>query len=212
MHEKGLGVPRDLSQARKWTEAAANGGNVRAMHDLAVFYAQGDGGPQSYAAAVNWFRKAAEFGVVDSQYNLGVLYERGIGIDPNPTEALVWFKIAARGGDAVSSTKIQELSKSLSADVTQSADQRAQSWRAKTASDQANGRFPNQKWEGLTRKHIAQVQSALNTLGYDAGSPDGSAGPSTRKAVQLFQHENGMKSTGDIDVDLIKKINSLAVS
>ena len=73
LHEKGLGVPRDLSLARKWTEQAANGGNIRAMHDLAVFYAQGDGGPQSYAAAVNWFRKAAEFGVVDSQYNLGVL-------------------------------------------------------------------------------------------------------------------------------------------
>ncbi|MEO1475507.1 MAG: hypothetical protein AAFS13_03920, partial [Pseudomonadota bacterium] len=35
LHEQGLGVARDIQEARAWTERAANGGNVKAMHDLA---------------------------------------------------------------------------------------------------------------------------------------------------------------------------------
>ena len=212
LHEKGLGVPRDLSLARKWTEQAANGGNIRAMHDLAVFYAQGDGGPQSYAAAVNWFRKAAEFGVVDSQYNLGVLYERGIGIDPDPSEALFWFVIAARGGDAASAAKIQELSKSLPIDTANSATGRAQNWTPKQASGQANGIFPAGDWGAINKQHILQVQAALNALGYDIGRPDGAVGPSTSKAIRAFERKHGMPSTGRVTAELIGKINELATT
>ena len=212
LHEKGLGVPRDLTLARKWTESAANGGNVRAMHDLAVFYAQGDGGPQSYAAAVNWFRKAAEFGVVDSQYNLGVLYERGIGIEPDPTEALFWFVIAARGGDAASAAKIQELSKALPVDAANSATSRAQGWTPKPASDAANGIYAGQSYGGVTPQHIAQVQAALNAFGYSVGKPDGEMGPATSQAIRVFQGEHGLSPTGTVTPELIRKINEQTAS
>ena len=212
LHEKGLGVPRDLTQARKWTETAANGGNIRAMHDLAVFYAEGAGGPQSYAAAVNWFRKAAEFGVVDSQYNLGVLYERGIGIDPDPTEAMFWYVVAARGGDASSADKVQELNRVLPIDISQAATTRAQNWTAKQASGQANGIFPASDWGALTPQHIKQVQIALNALGYEIGRPDGTVGPSTSKAIRNFERKYGMPSTGRVTSELIAKINELATS
>ena len=212
LHEKGLGVPRDLSLARKWTERAADGGNIRAMHDLAVFYAQGDGGPQSYAAAVNWFRKAAEFGVVDSQYNLGVLYERGIGIDPDPSEALFWFVIAARGGDGASADKIQQLSKALPVDTADAATSRARNWTPKQASGQANGVFPAAEWGAINKQHILQVQAALSALGYDIGRPDGSVGPSTRKAIRSFERKHNMPSTGRVTAGLIEKINELATS
>lgn len=212
LHEKGLGVPRDLSLARQWTERAANGGNNRAMHDLAVFYAQGEGGPQSYAAAVNWFRKAAEFGVVDSQYNLGVLYEKGIGIEPDPSEALFWFYTAARGGDAASQTNIETLSKNLPLATTTSARQRAQSWRPKPAAAIPNGQFQRQSYGSITSSHIRQVQSALNALGFNAGTPDGQTGPATQNAIRAFETRHGLNPTGQVSTRLITKINQVTAS
>ena len=212
LHEKGLGVPRDLTQARRWTEEAANSGNIRAMHDLAVFYAQGDGGPQSYAVAVNWFRKAAEYGVIDSQYNLGVLYEQGIGINPDPAEAMFWFVAASRGGDAVSSAKIQELSQTLPIATVDAVTARAESWSPKKANGIANGFFADQDWGSITRQHITQVQTALNALGYDVGYPDGSVGPATATAIRRFEADYGLASSGRVSADLIRKINEFASS
>ena len=36
MYERGQGVARDLGKARSWYAAAAEKGNVKAMHNLAV--------------------------------------------------------------------------------------------------------------------------------------------------------------------------------
>ncbi|MCF6329167.1 MAG: hypothetical protein L3J02_05140, partial [Henriciella sp.] len=147
LHEKGLGVPRDLTEARAWTQKAARGGNVKAMHDLAVFFADGDGGPQSYAGAVEWFRKAAEFGVVDSQFNLAVLYENGLGISPSQTEALYWYEIAARNGDASAPGNVTALREALSLEEAQTAQRRAATWTAASMIPASNGEFEPQDWE-----------------------------------------------------------------
>ena len=68
--------------------SAAGKGHAKAMHNLAVLYAEGIDGKPDYASAAQWFRKAAEHGVADSQYNLGVLAARGIGMDRNIAEVL----------------------------------------------------------------------------------------------------------------------------
>ena len=141
LHEKGLGVPRDLTEARAWTEKAARGGNVKAMHDLAVFFADGDGGPQSYAGAVEWFRKGAEFGIVDSQFNLAVLYENGLGISPSRTEALYWYEIAARNGDASAPGNVTTLRETLSLEEAQTAQRRAATWTPASMIPASNGEF-----------------------------------------------------------------------
>ncbi len=46
---------------------------------------------------------------------------------------------------------------------------------------------------------IRKAQATLNSLGYNAGTPDGKVGANTRKAVSAFQSDNGMNPTGRLD-------------
>lgn len=48
----------------------------------------------------------------------------------------------------------------------------------------------------LTIDEVKQLQSALNQLGYSAGTVDGIAGPGTKGALQAFQKANGMLADG----------------
>lgn len=207
LHEKGIGLPKDLNSAREWTEKAANSGNVKAMHDLAVYMAEGEGGEQSYAGAVEWFRKGAEFGVVDSQYNLGVLYERGLGISPNLTEALFWFQIAASNNDAGAPSKVQELSARVSTEAAMQTSSRAKAWRPARANAISNGRFGAQPWNTGNPLQVQAIQVALTALGYDVGAPDGLMGPTTTQALTDYQIDNGLIANGKIQADLIDHLN-----
>jgi localization factor PodJL len=208
LHERGLGVPRDFVEARSWTERAANGGNIKAMHDLAVFFADGEGGPQSYAAAAEWFRKAADFGIVDSQYNLAVLYENGLGISPSQTEALYWYEVASMNGDASAPGNVATLREALPLDQAQQALRRASGWAQSPVNRPANGTFGTQTWERSSRAQVEAVQTVLNGLGYDAGTPDGIAGAGTRTAVRAFQADSGLDTTGVIDAGLVDALNA----
>src|SRR5262249_50679417 len=89
---------KDLEAARRLYTAAADKGNARAMHNLAVLHAEGIDGKPEYKTAYNWFRKAAGHGVADSQYNLGILFARGIGVEQNLAESYKWFALAAQQG------------------------------------------------------------------------------------------------------------------
>ena len=210
LHEKGTGVPKDLSLSRQWTEKAAEGGNVKAMHDLAVFMAEGEGGPQTYAGAVEWFRKAADYGVVDSQYNLGVLYEQGLGISPNLTEALYWFTVAARNGDAGAPSRVMELTGRVSPEAAAQAKSRAAVWTASDSNAIANGRFSAQSWELSNPRTVKAVQTALMALGYEAGAPDGLMGPGTASAIRDYQTTSGLAPTGTVTQELVTHLNTSA--
>ena len=43
----------------------------------------------------------------------------------------------------------------------------------------------------ITRSQTRELQAALNALGHDSGTPDGLAGPNTRRALRDFQRANG---------------------
>ena len=86
-------------KAAKWYLAAANQGNRKAMHNLAVAYAGGAAGQKDMPEAARWFSKAAALGLVDSQFNLAVLYERGDGVPQSLIDAFKWYSIAAAAGD-----------------------------------------------------------------------------------------------------------------
>ncbi|MEL6567966.1 MAG: peptidoglycan-binding protein [Pseudomonadota bacterium] len=210
LHEKGLGVPRDLAAARRWTERAANGGNVRAMHDLAVFFADGEGGDQSYAKSVEWFRKAAEYGVLDSQYNLAVLYEQGLGITEDVSEALFWFSIAAENGDPGAGDQVRALLTRVDADTARTIRARVQAWRGARPNGPANGEFGRQPWQGGGLERVRAVQTALNALGYAVGTPDGVIGPATRDAIRSYQRDAGIPDTGTLSNAFIESLNSKA--
>ena len=77
--------------ARRLYIQAGEAGNAKALHNLAVLYAEGMDGKPDYQSAAQWFRKAAAYGMSDSLYNLGVLYARGVGVEQNLAEAYRWF-------------------------------------------------------------------------------------------------------------------------
>ena len=210
LHEKGLGVPRDLAAARNWTERAASGGNIKAMHDIAVFHADGEGGPQSYARSAEWFSRAAEYGVVDSQYNLGVLYQEGLGITPDAGEALFWFTVAASLGDSGAPTMATQVRQRVPQDEVDAILQRASTWDAAEPSPAANGEFGSTPWNRFGPPHIRAVQSALNALGYEAGIPDGVTGPTTTAAIRRYQADAGLTVTGTVNSELVNAINALS--
>nr|WP_255607719.1 tetratricopeptide repeat protein [Ancylobacter sp. Lp-2] len=152
LYEKGAeGLPRDLVRARALYEAAAAGGNVRAMHNLGVMLA--DGAAPDYAGAAVWFQQAASYGVRDSQYNLGVLYARGFGVDADPVQAWRWFSLAAARGDQEAAAKRDDIATRLDADTLASARKALLLWTPAEADAKANsGSGLTDRDLGLTRK------------------------------------------------------------
>lgn len=57
--------------------------------------------------------------------------------------------------------------------------------------------------------HVMELQSALNYLGYNCGSADGSAGPTTMSTIANFQKSNGLVVDGSFGPASYKKINEL---
>jgi localization factor PodJL len=131
--EEGFsGITPDKTQARLWTQRAAEGGVSRAMHNLGLMYYAGDGGQPDRGQAATWFRRAAERGIVDSQYNLGIMYREGIGVTLNPTEAYKWLLIAEAGGDKEAAQAVADLKAELSAPQRRIAESQANGFQAVT--------------------------------------------------------------------------------
>ena len=130
LYETGdAGVPKDMTEARAWTQRAADNGERKAMHNLGLYFFEGSGGTKDLATAAQWFRKAADLGLVDSQYNLARLYEGGFGVPQSQAEALKWYLIAARSGDAESNAAAKRLKGQLPAATTRTAEAAAASFR-----------------------------------------------------------------------------------
>ena len=141
LYERGLGVDRNLASARSWYERAADAGNVRAMHNLAVLLADGGGKPD-YTAAARWFRKAAEHGVRDSQYNLAILYARGMGGPQDLVQSYAWFSAAADQGDADAAKKRDDVASRFDAKTLERAKALAKAFRPKASEPAANDVVP----------------------------------------------------------------------
>lgn len=125
------GVSQNAAEARVWIERAAQGGEVQAMHNLAMYLYEGLGGDRSQVQAVRWFRQAAERGLIDSQYNLGRIYELGAdGVAANAGEAYKWYLIAGRAGDEQAQVDADRMAGELSAVVRRTARQAADAFEA----------------------------------------------------------------------------------
>ena len=59
----------------------------------------------------------------------------------------------------------------------------------------------------LSRDQVTELQQHLNTLGYDAGEPDGQAGPRTRAAVKAFQKATDLPADGYPDANILNALN-----
>ena len=129
----GGGLKKDLTEARRWTERAADGGDIAAMHNLGLYYYEGEAGPQDSAKAAQWFRKAADEGVKDSQYNLALLYAKGYGVPQNPAEAYKWYLIAAANGDGGAKSAAEAIRSQLTAETQTAAERSAAAFHAQSS-------------------------------------------------------------------------------
>lgn len=213
LYEIGEGVTQDSEMARQLTERAARNGNRIAMHDLALYYAEGRGGVEAdLPTAAKWFEKAAERGVVDSQFNLGVLFESGQGLPKNINDAFVWYSIAAAQGDQFAKTRIEVLTNTLDQADLVSASARVKKFKPVKIDEGANGIFRNVAWNKSTDKsgekisQVRDVQNMLTELGYDIGGADGSVGPKTRSAIISFERANSLPETGRVNTALIDRL------
>ncbi len=120
--------------ARTWLQAAAEGGNVKAMHKIGAMYAQGSGGEANESTAISWFEQAATYGFVDSIYNLALIYDPEVELDAQGTtakdaeKAYYWYALAAKLGDEEAGEYAVELALTLPADARKAAEDTLEAW------------------------------------------------------------------------------------
>ncbi len=209
LYENGeAGLKKDIPEARRWTERAAQAGDRKAMHNLGLYYFEGAGGVKNSTTAAQWFRRAADLGLADSQYNLARLYEEGMGVGQNGAEAYKWYLIAARNGDAESQKSATRIKSSLSAEAQGAAQRSASGFRPATIN-------PSQSVlasavGGVGAPGVATAQRALSKLGYYQGPQDGAMSPALKLAVAAFQRDQGVASTGALDADMVNRLQTFA--
>lgn len=62
----------------------------------------------------------------------------------------------------------------------------------------------------LNREQTLELQTLLNSLGYDAGTPDGLFGSATRRAVRAFQADRGLPADGFPTAQLLDQVRQRA--
>ena len=215
LYETGEGVAQNPGMARQLTERAARNGNRIAMHDLALYHAEGRGGVKmDLDTAAKWFEKAAERGVVDSQFNLGVMYETGKGVPKNLTDAFVWYSVAAAQGDQFAKERVGVLETQMDSTLVAAAQTRAKQFTPSKIDQAANGIFNNLPWNTQKKAatatasdpRVKDVQVMLIGLGFDTGGVDGAVGPKTRTAIAGFQKANNLPETGQVDDTLVDRL------
>ena len=131
-------MARNLATALAWYERAAEGGNVKAMHNVAVIYAGAQAGAPGYQKAARWFEAAASYGLSDSQYNLGILFERGLGMEKNLVQAMYWYGLAARQADQDANARLSEIAAALPPDLAAKTQARIDSFIPRPEIEPAN--------------------------------------------------------------------------
>ena len=110
-----------------------------------------------------------------------------------------WYKISASGKKGYVAKKYISVNGSSSG--SKSSDSKSSDSKS---SGSSNGTCaPGDKGDA-----VKSVQKRLKSLGYYSGSIDGDYGNGTKTAVKNFQKRNGLKETGKVNSDTLKKLNS----
>jgi len=62
--------------------------------------------------------------------------------------------------------------------------------------------------QALTRAQLLDLQSALNALGFDSGTPDGMMGPATRAALRRYQRSIGAPADGYPTLEWLERLQA----
>jgi hypothetical protein len=99
--DEALAAERSGDYARAFIEyrQLADGGDIRALHNLGVMYYNAYGVYRDYGKAMQCFLAAAEHGIAGAQNNVGFLYAQGHGVRQDFVRAHMWFAIAVANGE-----------------------------------------------------------------------------------------------------------------
>lgn len=87
MYYDGYGTEQDFTEALKWLELSARGGNHLSEYTVAKMYRDGKGTERNPEMAAAWFEKAAESDNAYAAYALGKIYYEGNGVRTDYREA-----------------------------------------------------------------------------------------------------------------------------
>jgi localization factor PodJL len=99
-YAEGTGVARNVEEAIRWFDRAANAGFVPAQFQLAGIYEKGTGVKKDINRARKLYLAAAGKGHAKAMHNLAVLYAEGVDGKPDYRVASNWFRKAAAHGVA----------------------------------------------------------------------------------------------------------------
>ncbi len=210
MQARGQGVPADPAAGRALVVAAAEAGNVQAMHDAGGLFISAEGLAGAEEEAARWFQLGALHGVRDSQFNMALLFQEGFGVAQSPADAYAWFLIAAEAGDSDAAGRAEALRRELTPDQRAAAEQAAQQFTPRQADPAAQGRYPPQPWQAGETGLIARTQTLLAELGYDPGPADGVMGDRTRQAIVSYQRAEGLEPGAPLDASLVARLEQSA--
>jgi TPR repeat protein len=94
LYQEGLGIEKDLAQARNWYEQAAAQGHAVAQNNLGALYQYGLAVVEDAQQAMHWYRLSARQGYRFAQYNLAALLLE----KRQHAEAKPWLESAASLG------------------------------------------------------------------------------------------------------------------
>ncbi|MDA0703223.1 MAG: SEL1-like repeat protein, partial [Proteobacteria bacterium] len=228
LHERGLGVQQDPLEALLWYLSAAEQGHAAAQYNVGVAYAEGKGIPQNYPEAIKWFEKSAIQGLPRAQYNLGIMMEDGLGGTPDLVEAARWYAIAARRGESDAQERYAEIKAQLSAEEIVEVERLVAATEIAAQSPAAPGipaANPGAAAQGemapppptrpapggsTNQSQLAEIQTLLNRLNFDAGPADGLMGDRTRFAIREYQTTMGLDVTGEPSQSLLENLRAVA--
>lgn len=102
LHERGIGVSRDLAEALKWYRKSADQGLAAGEYAAGLMFALGLGTQQDKSLGSLYLRRSAEHGLPPGQFVWATCLQFGFAGETNLTEALRWHGIAASNNFAPS--------------------------------------------------------------------------------------------------------------
>ncbi len=108
MHQRGLGVPKDQTEANRLFQLASDKGDPLAMAALGRNHANGIGLPKDLKTAVALMNRAAELGYAEALSDLGTLHADGNDVTPNPDRGVRFFQAGFARNDAASTRKLAQ--------------------------------------------------------------------------------------------------------
>ena len=232
MYRSGKGVVQDDTRAVSWYRKAADQGLSIAQFFMGLMYDTGKGVPSDYTQAYKWFDLAARQGDEDARYKRDRLARQ---MTPSQVLQAEQLAASFLGEDAPASTALRaqqggrELpvpasllastgtpanSKPLVVASIRPADQTAlvllpgagaQPPAAVSLSRDALSRDALSR-DALSRDELMEVQKTLNSLGYYAGTPDGSLAGRTTKAIALYRTDTGKDTNAPLDTALLAEL------